>query len=265
MCIIQRKSTMKSKYDTRRAERIERFQGYADNARKSAEDAFDRARSIADRIPLGQPLLLGHHSEKRHRADLTRIDTAQSKCCSESNRAKYWEERAQAAEKNRAISSRDPNALERLQSKLEKLTAERDRMKAVNRAWRAGKLPGLGFSEEEIARMTARIQEAYSWEKQPFPKWKVSNLSARVRDVQKRIEGLEQRAELSSETIEGNGYRIEFSDDPVRIEVYFDAIPPEETRTAMKRSGFRWSRYLKAWCATDKEWNREFITGLLAE
>ncbi len=61
-------------------ERAERLEDRADALRAKAErrDAEATARlaaadAIADRIPLGQPILVGHHSERGHRADLKRI------------------------------------------------------------------------------------------------------------------------------------------------------------------------------------------------
>lgn len=38
-----------------------------------ADSYSEKARAISDRIPMGQPVLVGHHSEKRHRKDLSRI------------------------------------------------------------------------------------------------------------------------------------------------------------------------------------------------
>ncbi|HMJ04529.1 MAG TPA: DUF3560 domain-containing protein [Conexibacter sp.] len=51
----------------RLGERAERWGGVADAA-------FGRAHEIADGIPMGQPILVGHHSERRARRDRERID-----------------------------------------------------------------------------------------------------------------------------------------------------------------------------------------------
>lgn len=40
-----------------------------------ADRRFGAARAIGDHIPFGQPILVGHHSEGRHRRDLARIDS----------------------------------------------------------------------------------------------------------------------------------------------------------------------------------------------
>jgi len=41
-------------------------------------------------IPMGQPILVGHHSEGRHRRDLKRIDSGMRKAIEESEKADYF-------------------------------------------------------------------------------------------------------------------------------------------------------------------------------
>jgi Domain of unknown function (DUF3560) len=48
----------------RAEERAERFEGYRDNRAADAERARDAVAAIADGIPMGQPILVSHHSEK---------------------------------------------------------------------------------------------------------------------------------------------------------------------------------------------------------
>jgi len=81
----------------RAAERAERFEGYSDNAEARSNAAYARVRAIGDMIPLGQPVLLGHHSEKGHRADIKRMDNGMRKTVEESRKSDYWKERAEAA------------------------------------------------------------------------------------------------------------------------------------------------------------------------
>jgi len=52
------------------------------------------AHGIMDAIPLGQPILVGHHSEKRHRRDLKRIDTNIRKGIEEGEIAEKYSEKA---------------------------------------------------------------------------------------------------------------------------------------------------------------------------
>lgn len=63
----------------RSAERAERLDGRAERLAGEATSASAAAHRIMDMIPSGQPVLVGHHSEKRHRRDLGRIDSAMGK------------------------------------------------------------------------------------------------------------------------------------------------------------------------------------------
>lgn len=60
----------------RALETAERTHSAAERARAQAEVAEIEANRIAAGIPFGQPILLGHHSEARHRRDLEHIHRA---------------------------------------------------------------------------------------------------------------------------------------------------------------------------------------------
>ena len=81
----------------RAEERAERFGEYSENRGKEAQAARDAASRIADAIPFGQPILVGHHSERRARKDAQRIQDGMRKSCSLWETAEYWERRAAAA------------------------------------------------------------------------------------------------------------------------------------------------------------------------
>jgi hypothetical protein len=61
-----------------RADRAEaRSERLADRGQRHSREAAAHLKAqqgISDHIPFGQPILVGHHSEKRHRADLRRMD-----------------------------------------------------------------------------------------------------------------------------------------------------------------------------------------------
>ena len=63
----------------RAEERSERFEQYSDNRMADAESARKRVAAIADNIPFGQPILVGHHSEKHARKDAERIENGMRK------------------------------------------------------------------------------------------------------------------------------------------------------------------------------------------
>lgn len=80
-----------------------RYEGYAVNAETRAEERCKTADKIISMIPPGQPILIGHHSERRHRKDLKRIETNMLKSNEESKKAEYFSDKshrlARAAEK----------------------------------------------------------------------------------------------------------------------------------------------------------------------
>ena len=80
--------------EDRAADRAERYADLAEKRQAEAEEAGSRARAIADCIPMGQPIMIGHHSEKRHRRDLARIDGLERKTARSYDTAEYWRDRA---------------------------------------------------------------------------------------------------------------------------------------------------------------------------
>lgn len=64
---------MKSDYEEKRARRQERYEALAERFRNESTERFARFQRIAKFIPPGQPILVGHHSEKRHRSDLNKM------------------------------------------------------------------------------------------------------------------------------------------------------------------------------------------------
>lgn len=81
----------------RAEERAERFGDYKASRLRDAESADRAVHAIADNIPLGQPILVGHHSEKHARKDAERIDNGMRRACKMWETAQYWQDRAEGA------------------------------------------------------------------------------------------------------------------------------------------------------------------------
>lgn len=81
----------------RQEERAERFEEYSDKRGADAERAHEAVASIADNIPLGQPILVGHHSERHARRDAERIENGMRKAVKMWETSKYWTQRAEGA------------------------------------------------------------------------------------------------------------------------------------------------------------------------
>lgn len=81
----------------RAEERADRFEVYSDKRSKEADRTHAAVQSIAGNIPLGQPILIGHHSERRARKDAQKIQNGMSRAVKLWETSKYWEERAAGA------------------------------------------------------------------------------------------------------------------------------------------------------------------------
>jgi len=78
----------------RAEERHGRFATYSSNAESRAEQAIKAGNDAVEGIPFGQPILVGHHSEKRHRAAVEKAQRAATKTVEEVDRRDYWQWRA---------------------------------------------------------------------------------------------------------------------------------------------------------------------------
>lgn len=81
----------------RAEERADRFTGYSDARRQDAERAHEAVHAIADNIPLGQPILIGHHSERHARKDAEQIENGMRKAVKMWETSDYWKRRAAGA------------------------------------------------------------------------------------------------------------------------------------------------------------------------
>lgn len=77
--------------------RAERFDDYSDKRAADSERARESVAAIADAIPLGQPILVGHHSERHARRDAERIENGMRRAVKMWETSKYWAQRAAGA------------------------------------------------------------------------------------------------------------------------------------------------------------------------
>ncbi|MEU3267904.1 DUF3560 domain-containing protein [Streptomyces bacillaris] len=83
--------------EERAESRAERFEDRASRATASSDASYQRSKQISERFYMGQPILVGHHSEGRARRDHARMDNAMRKSIQEGERAKHWAQRAEAS------------------------------------------------------------------------------------------------------------------------------------------------------------------------
>lgn len=149
------------------------------------------------------------------------------------------------------ISSDDPNALDKLRHKLEKLEKHQTLMKAANAAIRMkdqakgdAKLAELGYTPEEIQQ----LREPDFCGRIGYPSYELSNNNANIHRIRDRIAELEKRqTEAPPEGWEFNGGKVEANATENRLQIFFDDKPDAEVRETLKRNGFRWAPSQGAW------------------
>lgn len=248
-------------YEQRKQAKIERIEN---RIRKKKEFSSNNDLSLYGEsksgIPMGQPILVGHHSEKRHRKHLERIENKVRKGYEAAKEAERLEDRLESIENRRAIDSDNPNALNLLNEKIEKLENERIKNKKLNLLVKKScSLPNSiyelskmltethpNYSENERMVLAGKLLEKDFCGRIGIPSWWFTNRSAEIRRLKKRVEEL-KTLENGWEPIKFDGGRIESRDG--RILIFFDEIPAESTRSILKASpfAFKWSPSVGAW------------------
>lgn len=81
----------------RAEDRADRFTQYRQKRTQDATAAHDAVSAITAGIPLGQPILVGHHSERRARKDAEKIQNTMRRAVQMWETAEYWQRRAAGA------------------------------------------------------------------------------------------------------------------------------------------------------------------------
>ena len=83
----------------RAEERADRYEDRAAKVSREAGSARDRSNQISERFHMGQPILVGHHSEKGARRDQERMWNLTRKSIDLINKAAHYADRAAASER----------------------------------------------------------------------------------------------------------------------------------------------------------------------
>ncbi len=253
-------------YEEKQARRKERLEAAADRAEARSNTAYERGdlREEKSGIPLGQPILIGHHSERRHRKAIERADNAMRKAVSEQKRADELRSKA-ASVGTGGISSDDPDAITKLEEKLAKLQRKQDLMKAHNLILRKWSKKGLkhdsegeAFNQfvEELKAVNPSINEKIArLMLEPdchgyigHAPYELTNNNAKIKSTEKRIMQLKAAQTLQTESFVVDGLcELIFNIEENRVQFIFDGKPSAEIRQLLKSSAFRWSPTQKAW------------------
>ena len=115
--------------EERAGKRVERFKEYSDNATKRADQRMNASDELVNGIPMGQPILVGHHSEGRHRRTLERSHRHMRKLIEETKKAEHYERRAESISYRLENQKKDlfylQNRIKENEARLRKLEREK--------------------------------------------------------------------------------------------------------------------------------------------
>jgi len=238
-----------NRYEERQQARLDRYETLADKATAKSTTLATRSNQMAECIPFGQPILVGHHSEKRDRNFRSKIHSIMGKSVQEMKKAEYYQNKADSVGKG-GISSDDPNAIEKLKSKLEKLQQAQELMKKANKLIKKfpehnARLEGLielGFSEEKAIDVLNPKYGSIG-----FASYSLQNNNAEINRLKKRIAELQTLENRTSNEVENDLYKYTECKIENRCMFIFDGKPTEEIRQILKSNGFKWSPSRGAW------------------
>lgn len=238
--------------------KLEKREEWADSRAAKARRSSDAAHDAVAGIPPGQPILVGHHSERRHRAALKRHDNAMRRTIENEDMAEHHRSKADglARQLESNIYSDDPDAIERLEERIAELEEEREHRKAVGAAWRKAKRPKaddvdgwqkvaelLGTNLAGVARARADCgSEEGFLNRGPVPSYVLTNLGGNIRRLRERLKSVKARQERSAAAeASPEGVTIKRHAGANWCTVTFAEKPERETLQALKAAGYRWS------------------------
>lgn len=196
--------------------KIERRRDWAAGRRQDAARRLTTARTMAGAIPFGQPILIGHHSERRDRNYRERIRGNFEKAFESHQMADHHASKAAglSAQLETSIYSDDHDAIDRLKERIATLEAERDRIKAINAAIRrhgfeavaAGNhlAPAMTDAERNELVTLIRIAPYHQAETRGFPAYQLQNLGGNINRQKKRLELLSGNATRPAAPVTGD-------------------------------------------------------------
>ncbi len=147
-------------------ERAERFEDRAGRAAAASQSARNASDQIGERFWMGQPILVGHHSERRARRDQERMHNQMRKSIAEGERAGYWASRAAAAdayERYRKDPGRTLRRIEKLEAERRSVLRERDGVDDRGRKADVWRREPSEARREELTRCLAEYDEELTY------------------------------------------------------------------------------------------------------
>lgn len=274
----------KAHFEAKKEGKLAAFSALAVKKAKESAAAFKREHDILDMIPMGQPILVGHHSEKRHRSDLNKAENLFRKGIELKETSEYYAHKVDLIENSSVISSDDPDAIAKLEKKLAGIEAEIERVKAHNKNCKVIHLALYSFANgthvsndngsyqtyavvkdgvidwkvkrvpkeikpiiEDYAKTGKLVQPPLKEENKKIEGWVLQNLNGNKKRVKDRIESLKNLIKVPDLNKSINGVDLIVDKVENRVRLVFPGKPAPEIIQKLKSNGFHWSPYNKDW------------------
>jgi hypothetical protein len=261
---------MLSDYHEKQAQKVIRYTELSEKNEKRAEQVRKQADDMLSVIPFGQPILVGHYSEQRDRNYRNRAFNKIGKSIELSDKAKYYAHKVATIENNKSISSDNPDALELLREKINKIVDKQEHMKDVNKIVNSKK-KNIEQKKKDLMYLTG-YNEIYAertlTEKDCFgnlgyAQYELTNNNANIRRLKDRFFSLEKTRGIESKEEKIGDITISDSTEDNRIMIFFPGIPSEKIRTTLKSCGFRWSPNNGCWQAYQNNRARDNVERII--
>lgn len=134
--------------------RSDRFEGYADRRAADADSARRGVEAIAGRFEFGQPILVGHHSERRARKDAERMQNGMRTAVTMWERSEYWTARAAGAVRAAKYKERTDVRHRRIKGiEADQRKAQRDLAELIASARMWAKVPRIEWDRQTEAAL----------------------------------------------------------------------------------------------------------------
>ena len=166
---------------------LEKRETWGESREQKRDAAWQASHNAVKDIPFGQPILVGHHSERSHRNALAKSERKGFEGLDHAKKADQHFQAAATIERNlnRSIYDDDEDAIERLEEKIAGLEAERERVKFINAKIRKGvELRDIGLTDAEIRDLASN---AKVWGKVIYPAYVLQNLGGNISRCKKRL------------------------------------------------------------------------------
>lgn len=234
-------------YEERIERRRERLEARLARLNAAAAEQWHKGdlREEVSGIPFGQPILVGHHSEGRHRRMIERARRACNRACELMDEAKRVAGQLDGVG-HAGISADDPDAIAKLRAKLAALEARAENENRWNKQLRKGGVEAVDAPDDVKAEMSRMVER---WPYMARKYFHVENRRAEIRRVKERIERLERdRARPAAAPVElDSGVRVVENVEENRLQIFFPGKPEADQRAKLKSNGFRWAPSVGAW------------------